>query len=620
MFIRAVKKQRSPESQVFYQYNLVQAARVEGKVKQRVILYLGSDPLLKDRKNREIVLKILKSKIFGQPSLFPHDAPGQLVALAGKYYDKYLIKYQDTDLEQASVPPAPEKSEMHQVDIKGLEVGDVRSFGAEHLCQQVLDKLKLDTCFGSLGMSREQTNKALIAIAARAIFTSSEYKTAQILDMNSELTGCYGYHQAITHKQLYAVSDELYKHRKQIDAFLYQRITDMFDINDKLVIFDLSNTYFETNKTRSKLAKYSSNSKEKRNDCPVVVFTGVINAQGFIKHSRIYGGNKPDVHTLDDMIADLEQYSTQAEKKTVVMDAGIATEENLELLREKQYDYVCVSRKRLKDYPVQDKKGASWKVTTLTDSEKNKVELSVFHPADYPDTWMYVQSQAKSSKEHSMDRKLSQRFEEDLESIRAGFTKKGGTKKIAKVWERIGRVKEKHKNVSGRYEITVQEAGGKAVAMEYKRKPNEIREDKNQGVYFIRTSYPDPGEKELWDIYNTIREVEATFRCLKSDLQVRPVFHQKDIRVEAHIYLTILAYQLVNTIRYMLKQAGLHYDWNNILRIMATQTIQTIELPTDTKSIHLRKPAQAIREVQQIYQATGCSHTQKPIKKYVVYH
>jgi len=114
--------------------------------------------------------------------------------------------------------------------------------------------------------------------------------------------------------------------------------------------------------------------------------------------------------------------------------------------------------------------------------------------------------------------------------------------------------------------------------------------------------------------------VESTFRCLKTDLQLRPVYHQNEDRIEAHLYLTILAYQLVNTIRYMLGQKGIHYDWRNIRRIMSTQTIQTVELPTDKKTIHLRKPSKPIAEVQQIYKATGCRDTQKTVKKYVVYH
>ena len=616
MFIREVKKQHGKNSKIFYQYNLVQASRIDGKVKQRVILYLGSSPLLQDKDNRNTVLQILKSKIFSQPALFPPKASADIQNLAGSLYRKYLVKFGETSEDQASIPPDPKKSEFHNIDLKGIEVADVKSFGAEHLCKQVVDKLQFKQCFSSLGMSSEEINKSLTAITARAIFASSEHKTAQILELNSELATLYKIKKPLTHKQLYRVSDKLYEHKDTIDAFLYKRVSNLFDLNDKLVIFDISNSYFETNKSGSKLAKYAK-SKEKRDDCPVVVFTGVINMHGFIRHSRIYEGNKPDAGTLPDMIADLEQHSQTSSKKTIVIDAGIATEANLAFIREKQYDYVCVSRKRLKNYPVNT---ADKLITKKTDRGKQEVELSVFRPDGYPDTWMYVQSESKRKKEQSMSRKLSQRFEEELENINASLSKKGGTKKTEKVWERIGRAKQKHRNVSGRYKILDKQEDGKITELTWEKIEDPVKTDKEKGVYFIRTSYKNPAENELWDIYNTIREVEATFRCLKSDLQIRPVYHQKDTRIESHIYLTILAYQLVNTIRYMLRQNNMHHDWSNILRVMSTQTIQNIELPTETKTIHIRKPAKPIHEVNEIYKATNCNETQKTIRKYVVYH
>ena len=125
----------------------------------------------------------------------------------------------------------------------------------------------------------------------------------------------------------------------------------MFDLKDRLVIFDISYTYFETPKSNSQLARYGK-SKEKRYDCPLVVFTGVINQQGFIRHSRIYEGNKADVGTLEDMIPDLGDNSNKGSQKTIVMDAGIATKENLSLVREKDYDYVCIAREQLEQYSV----------------------------------------------------------------------------------------------------------------------------------------------------------------------------------------------------------------------------------------------------------------------------
>jgi transposase len=304
-------------------------------------------------------------------------------------------------------------------------------------------------------------------------------------------------------------------------------------------------------------------------------------------------------------------------QNTVVIDAGIATDDNLEELNKNGYRYVCVSKKRIKDYPVDI---SETKTIKLTDRGKNEVELSIFKPKGYNDTWMYVESEAKRKKEDSMNIKLRQRFEEDLNSIKASLSKKGGTKLINKVWERIGRAKQKHNRVSSRYKLDVAEKEGKATNLTWTITENKIKDDKSKGVYFIRTNYKKTQEGELWDIYNTIREVEATFRSLKSDLNLRPVHHQNDERIESHLYLTMLAYQLVNTIRFMLKQRGMNYDWKNIVRIMSTQKIQTIKLPTDKKVMHIRKPSSPISEVRKIYEATNCENTQPAVKKYVVYH
>ena len=289
MFIRQVRKQRSKNSKIFYQYTLAQTSRIDGKVKQRAILYLGSDPLLESKSNRTVVLDILKSKIFGTKNLFDSQGDKTLENLALSYFEKYCIKYGQDDLPAVSIPPSPEKAEFHNVDILGLQVHDVKSFGAEHLCKQMLDKLQLANCFRSLNMTDDQSTKALIAICARAIFSSSEYKTSQILNMNSELLSCYGIKSSITHKHLYSASDILFEHKGKIDKFLYQRITNMFDLQDKLVIFDISNTYFESRKAGSRLAQYGR-SKEKRNDCKQVVFTGVINAKdlfAILKYTRV---------------------------------------------------------------------------------------------------------------------------------------------------------------------------------------------------------------------------------------------------------------------------------------------------------------------------------------------
>ena len=618
MFIREVKKKNTANGKTFCQYQLVQASRIVGKVRQRNILYLGSDPLLQDPVKRKMLLDVLQARIFGQSLLFAKDYPPEITGLAEGFHEKFRIKYKGiTPDSVVSIPPLESEAHLETIDLNSIEIAGSRTFGGEHLCSQVMEVLDLKSCFGTLGFSDEENSLAHVGIIGRALFSSSEHRTAQYLRDNSGLCGLQGTVSGdISHRHLYTIADKLHQNKEHIDKFLYNRVLDLFGLKDSLVIYDLSNTYFEGRKTSSRIAKYGK-SKEKRNDCRQVVFTGVINAQGFIRYSRIYEGNTADIVTLGDMVADLKKHSGTAADKTVVMDAGFASEENLEYLTAGNIRYVCVSRKRIRDYRPDE--GAT--VHTLKDRRDNPIELSVFNPEGYKDTWMYVKSEQKRVKEQSMRDKLSQRLEEELESLSRGLGRKGTTKKTEKVWERIGRIKEKH-SVSGKYLIDVESRAGKATRITWGQKPGEEtdRAEQGHGVYFIRTNYEKPQEAQLWEIYNTIREVEATFRCLKSDLQIRPVHHQKDERVESHIYLTILAYQLVNTIRYMLKEKGITHDWQNIVRIMNTQTIQSVILPTETKTISLEKPSRPIKEALEIYKATNTKSMVPAKKKYVVYH
>ncbi len=617
MFIRQVKKKNSKTGKTFYQYQLVQASRIEGKVKQKSLLYLGSETLLTNKENRDMLVQVLESKIFGQSLLFTKDYPEFIYNLANEYYEKFSIKYRDISVEKPfSVPPTSNKSLMETVDVASIDIEKSRTFGGEHLCAQVMERLDLKACLSSLGFNPEEVNLALISIIGRALFKASEYKTASFLKDNSELQHmCHYEHKKISHYSLYKISDKLYTHKEFIDKFLYQRFIDIFDIKDTLVIYDLSNTYFEGRKKGSKLAKYGRN-KEKRNDCKQVVFAGVINQQGFIRYSRIYEGNKPDVSTLKDMINDLKRHSKEYTKKVVVMDAGIASEDNINYLIEEKLKYVCVSRKQIKNYHIDD----DIPVVSITDKRNNPIELQLFTPEGFKDTWMLVKSEQKRVKEQSMSDKLSSRFEEELTGLVLGLNKKGTTKKPDKIWERLGRIKEKHRLVSGRYNIEVIQDKGKVINLLWHKKQETEKQDNDNGKYFIRTNIDKTDEKQIWDVYNTIREVESTFRCLKTDLQIRPVFHQKDERVESHLYLAILAYQLVNTIRHMLKEKGINHDWRNIVRIMNTQTIQSIILNTETKKICIRKPSKPIQEALNIYQATSTNSMSPDKKKYVVYH
>lgn len=616
MFIRQVKKKNAKQGKVFYQYQLVQASRIDGKVKQNQVLYLGSDKDLDDKQIRHDVLTQLQSKIFKQ-NLLNNEYSKISQNLAEQYYQKYLIKYDTIPIDNKIIIPQTDKDvDFQLVDIKNVNIENNKTFGSENLCKQIAEKLDFYQCFKNIGFSDSENKLAQISIISRAIFSASEYKTTQYLEDNSSLKSLFNMDDVtISHQNLYKISDKIYENKTEIDKCIYSKILDVFNLDDSIVIYDLSNTHFEGRKENSKIAKYGKN-KQKRNDCKQVVFTGVINFAGFIRHSRIYEGNKADIATIEDMISDLEAHNNNTKGKIIVMDAGFASEENLKFLDGKGYKYICVSRQRLNVDTINTIQSKH----TVEDRLGNKIELAIFEQAKFSDIWMYVKSEQKRIKEESMTIKLCDRFEQELQSIANALHKKGGTKQIEKVWERIGRCREKNRNVSGRYIIEVNDKDGKATEIKWTKKQTKEKSDSKHGVYFIRTNIENPTEQMLWDTYNIVREVEASFKCLKSDLHIRPVHHQKDDRIESHIYLTILAYQLVNSIRYMLKDKSINHNWTNIVRIMNTQSLQDVELPMKTKTLRITTSSKPIEKAGEIYKATNTKSMINRKQKYVVYH
>ena len=188
------------------------------------------------------------------------------------------------------------------------------------------------------------------------------------------------------------------------------------------------------------------------------------------------------------------------------MDAGIATDDNLAMLKDKGYDYLCVSRSSLKEYHAD----TSAKPVQITDKKDQPIELLKVSTNGNADQYLWVRSQAKSMKEKSMNGLLSQRFEEGIQNIQAGIVGKGGTKKLSKVYERVGRLKQKYPSVHTYYDIIVSDDGkGVATSINCKHKTGEDT-DKQAGIYFLRTSLIELGEHTFWSIYNAIREIEYT--------------------------------------------------------------------------------------------------------------
>lgn len=284
-------------------------------------------------------------------------------------------------------------------------------------------------------------------------------------------------------------------------------------------------------------------------------------------------------------------------KPIVVLDAGIATEDNLKLLREHHFEYMCVSRSNRNNYKVD----TTCHPVEIIDKNKQPITLQKVTVEGSTDNWLRVHSKAKELKESGMNSRFSQRYEQTLTQIKESLGKKGGVKKQDKVWERIGRLKAKYPGTNKHYEInTASNDEGIVTDITWQQKPVAT----TAGYYLLRTTLDQTQEQTQWTIYNTIREIEATFRVLKTDLDLRPIFHKTDAAAMAHLHLGLLAYWVVNTIRHQLKQMGIKNEWRDLVRIMNTQKLVTTTMQNQYEQhIVIRQCSEPTQEAKAIYEA-----------------
>ena len=468
------------------------------------------------------------------------------------------------------------------VDVQTMKHTDAREIGAEWLCLQAIRQLRLDDFLANQGMSDKQIQDTLSLLITRTVYSPSELKSLRIMHENSAVCELVYGEQGIfpSYKSIYRIAPDLYKLKDKIEQHLCNQTDTLFNQKNRILLFDLTNFYFEGRKEKSKKAAFGR-SKEKRSDCKLLVLALCINSDGFIRYSSVLDGNTADPRALPDMIERVIAQSPVAdnpkEKSLVVIDAGIATEENLALIKANGYNYLCVSRKRLKDYGLHSTDDT--KTVVVHDCRKREIRLSEVAHEEDGDYYLQVHSPAKDLKESAMKQQFRERFENELQKAKEALSKKGGTKIYEKVVERVGKAMGRYPSIARFYSI------------KYTRsttKPKEMADisweiispenmDKESGVYFIRTNIAALDEKTTWDYYNLIREIESTNRQLKTDLNLRPIYHQKDERSDAHLFLGLLSYWIVNTVRHQLKEYGINHYWTEIVRIMSTQKAVTTE-------------------------------------------
>jgi Transposase DDE domain len=585
-------------------YRLVESYRNgDDRICHRTILNVGfMEDTTVEQRNK--IQKHLTDKYEHKQKLF--EVPDPVV---DKYVDE--LWRQIVESKRLDLPTIVERA--RTVDIDTIKHSDVREVGAEWIGYDTWDKLQLTPFLESKGWNTEQVQLAATQIISRAVSPGSELRTARWIRENSAVCELTGYDmEKVTKDVLYKSALDLYKIKDDLEKHLSARTNDLFDIEDKIILFDLTNTYFEGDKRKSMLAK-RGRSKEKRSDAKLVVLALVVNLEGFIKYSAIHEGNIADCNTLSTMIDKLVTHTIHGKKAVIVLDAGIATDENLKLIEAKGFKYLCVSRSKIKDYEYVKNRLA----VLLETKSKKEVRLRAITTAKSTDYYLEVKSEAKQLKEAGMKTQFEQRFEDELQKIEKAIHRNGGIKQADKVHQRIGRAKERYPSVQQYYiiEVSVNEKTNVVTAVNWRKDATkEVPKTEGLGIYFLRTNLKVSDEVIVWNIYNTIREIESTFRTLKTDLDLRPIYHKNDDATMAHLHLGMLAYWLVNTVRHQLKCGNINSCWKEIVRIGNTQKmITTTGINSNDHSISTRKCSEPNKNLKAIFDTLNTNY--RPFRK-----
>jgi transposase len=600
MFIREITKKDQAMGRGYVYHRLMEAVRTPRGPRQRIVLNLGRLDLPKDQ--WKTLANRIEEILSGQKTLWALEP--SIENLAHQFARR--IKRRES---QCFIPPKSEESppQWETVDLASLAQEEVRTVGGEAIGHWAFTKVGFTKMFSELGLTQRQTDVAALLIIGRLLHPGSERETflwgRQVSALDEVLETNF---DTLSLSALYRTSDELVRHREEIESRLVQNERSLFHLGESIVLYDLTNTYLTGSGCESSKA-HRGRSKQKRHDCPLLTLALVLDEDGFPKASRLFEGNVSEPTTLAYMLDALPkpgQLRMGDQRPTVVMDAGVATAENLALIREREMDYVCVSRSRPREVPQGER------TVLKNDSSATVCGIRLEREGE---VFLYCESTGRAAKEESMKSTFQKRFEGGLQAISDSLKKKRGIKSYDKVLERVGRLREKYPSISRFYEITVEREQDLVISLTWSLQDEQQLALRFSGAYFIRSSRKDLDEVKLWSLYNTLTMVEDSFRSLKSELGLRPSYHRVDRRLEGHFFITVCAYHLLATIQRELKKHQIIHRWETIRTLMATQCRATVSMTnSEGDRIHIRQTTEAEPFHQGVYRALGLPL--KPLK------
>ena len=502
----------------------------------------------------------------------------------------------------SEVEPPHNEPNIARVVLNKVRLERVRQFGNCFVGLELWRRLGLDRFYEQL-LDAEAADVAWSRVAAvlainRLCAPGSELSIAQRWYPDTALDDLLGIEQEkINDTRLYRCLDRLLPHKKELERHLKQRYGELFGAEFDVLLYDLTSSYVEGGADRNPMMQRGY-SRDHRPDCKQLIIALIVNVEGFAFSYEIFDGNRRDVTTLEAILRLVERKYGKA-RRVWVFDRGIVSEENLAALRKRGAQYlVGTVRKKLKEFERELLEGG-W------EQVRPEVEVKLVSTPAGEETYVLCRTAARKEKEKAIRSRFSTRMETALNKLKKRVAEQR-LQDRNKIERQIGRIQARHPQVADLYQMEVVPSAG-GLRLEWTvLKERHIWQQLREGAYLLRTNLSGESAGELWKKYIQLTEAEAAFRTLKSELSIRPIFHQLERRVKAHVLVAFLGYALWVTLKHFLRRKNLKTSPAQALSTLSGLRSADIVLPTtDRREIRLRRITTPTQEQQTLLAHLG---------------
>ena len=536
MFIRPCYRRKNGKRHAYWA--LMESYRTERGPRQRVVAYLGE----LEEPEREGVKKA---------------AEGNRGARQKRFFD---------DVRPSWV----------EIDAKRVRVENRRDFGGPWLGLQLVEQLGLKDFFQRAMPAGQEdipwSLMALVLVLCRLCHPSSELQIAEHFYAQSALADVLGIPaEKVNEQRLYRALDMLLPHKEALEAFLKNRLGELFELEYDLLLYDVTSTYFEGMAVANPLAQRGY-SRDHRPDCKQVCIGLVVSKCGMPLGYEVFAGNRVDVTTLQEIVQTMERRYGRADR-IWVGDRGMVSAENIAFLKQDGRRYIIGTPKSMLKQFERELLAEDWHTI------RAGLEVKLCATPDGDETFVLCRSRDRREKEKAMHDRFEQRIEEGLQRIASSCAKQRLEPLI--VAQRVGRLLGQTSRAAGLFHTEVKASADGRATLQWKK----LEQWRNwaalsEGCYLLRSNVTDWSDEDLWRAYIQLTEAEAAFRIHKSDLRLRPIWHQKEDRVLAHILVCFLAYVLWKTLAQRCQRAGLGHEPRRVFDELGKVQLVDVVMPT----------------------------------------